>query len=363
MVPRPTSRISIEEPTDMDWFRWYHGTVEDVKFTTIARRCGQSRGHVLALWALLLERASQAPQRGSIEGLDPEDAGALLDLSADVISVIFDAMKGRLHDGKKLLSWDRRQPERERDSVTGNSWRALKKKEKTDVVANVDGNQRQPRGNHKATSGNRRATLEQNRTDKNRGELTPESTLITNLDSSSDARATARSTPAPNANDSKQPTPESDPAGWVASEFTRLHAECWPSFGERRIRWPASLRVDAQALLDQGASPELVVEALRDGLERWRDDADPPSTVKPFTADVTKAVARTQPAKAASDDWAGQAEKARGAWRAKLLGFVDHNGIWSRSWGPSPCEPGCYAPSDLLAEIIGDRKIEARLLG
>ena len=44
----------------MDWFRWHHGSVTDPKFQLVARRAGASLPDVLAVWAYVLEAASQA---------------------------------------------------------------------------------------------------------------------------------------------------------------------------------------------------------------------------------------------------------------------------------------------------------------
>ena len=42
----------------MNWFRWYTGTATDPKFLVVARLSGQNVASVVAVWAMLLERAS-----------------------------------------------------------------------------------------------------------------------------------------------------------------------------------------------------------------------------------------------------------------------------------------------------------------
>lgn len=44
----------------IDWFRWHHGSVTDPKFQLVAKRAGVSLGDVIAVWAFVLEKASQA---------------------------------------------------------------------------------------------------------------------------------------------------------------------------------------------------------------------------------------------------------------------------------------------------------------
>lgn len=56
------------------WFRWHHGTVNDPKWRVVAARASAklSRnvtvGHVLSVWASMLECASQANPRGTLVG-------------------------------------------------------------------------------------------------------------------------------------------------------------------------------------------------------------------------------------------------------------------------------------------------------
>ncbi len=54
----------------MEWFRWYDNTVTDPKLALIAKKSGQSRPVVIAVWAALLEQASRADQRGDLTRFD-----------------------------------------------------------------------------------------------------------------------------------------------------------------------------------------------------------------------------------------------------------------------------------------------------
>jgi hypothetical protein len=98
----------------MKWFRWHHGTVTDAKWRVISRRSAQPIHAVIAVFAAMLERASEADDRGSIEGWSDEDIGAALDLSREDVAAIRNAMQGKVLDGDHLTGWSKRQPLRER---------------------------------------------------------------------------------------------------------------------------------------------------------------------------------------------------------------------------------------------------------
>jgi hypothetical protein len=106
--------------TDMDWFRWWHGTVTDPKFQWVSRRCGLSLAEVIAVWACLLECASTATQgnadatRGNVASFDCNDYDVLLGLGDGQVEKILAAMvdKKLIVEGR-IAGWDGRQPKRE----------------------------------------------------------------------------------------------------------------------------------------------------------------------------------------------------------------------------------------------------------
>ena len=98
----------------MEWFRWYHGTVSDPKFAVIAKKSGQPKHVVLAVWAMVIEYASSRDDRGSIIGLDADELSVTLDLETDQIEAVLSAMMNRgLFSDNKLKNWEKRQPKRE----------------------------------------------------------------------------------------------------------------------------------------------------------------------------------------------------------------------------------------------------------
>lgn len=97
----------------MDWFRWHHDTTADPKWRLVARRSRQPLAVVVALWARILEHASECEERGTLAGWNDEVAAAALDLDSESVAAIRQAMQGLTLDGDELTGWNRRQPKRE----------------------------------------------------------------------------------------------------------------------------------------------------------------------------------------------------------------------------------------------------------
>jgi hypothetical protein len=108
----------------MDWFRWHTGSTTDPKFRVVAKRAAQAvpgvrLSDVLAVWAMLLERASEASERGMIDGYDCEGADAHLDLPDGSACAIVQAMRDKgLITPERVAKWDQRQPKREDTTAT-----------------------------------------------------------------------------------------------------------------------------------------------------------------------------------------------------------------------------------------------------
>ena len=86
----------------MDWFRWHHGSVTDPKFQLVAKKAKASVAEVVAVWAYVLETASQNPKRGHVGGLDAEAIDLALGMddgtTAAILAVLND--RGILSDGR-----------------------------------------------------------------------------------------------------------------------------------------------------------------------------------------------------------------------------------------------------------------------
>jgi len=100
----------------IEWFRSWHGAPTDPKWRTVARRAGARPGDVAAVAWVLFDRASQADDRGSIDGYDAEVIADALGYEPDEIERIIAAMvdKGVIIGGR-LAAWEKHQPKRERD--------------------------------------------------------------------------------------------------------------------------------------------------------------------------------------------------------------------------------------------------------
>lgn len=103
----------------IDWFRWHHGSVNDPKFGLVAKKAGARVGDVIAIWALVLEQASAATERGEYVELDCEATDFLLGADEGTTARIIEAMRARgLITGERVTRWEERQPKRERVDTT-----------------------------------------------------------------------------------------------------------------------------------------------------------------------------------------------------------------------------------------------------
>lgn len=123
----------------MDWFRWWHGTITDPKFQSVARKAGTSVANVIAVWAALLEHASSVTQcdadvtRGDISHFDCEDFDVLLGLRDGESRSILEAMEHKNIIGNGRISrWDDRQQKRD-DSSTERT-RAYRERKKNETL-------------------------------------------------------------------------------------------------------------------------------------------------------------------------------------------------------------------------------------
>lgn len=100
-----------------DWFRSWHGAPTDPKWLGIAKRAGVAPGIAVAVAWALMDRASQASERGSIEGHDAEGLAYFFGCEPEQVEAIVAAMtdKGMIVDGR-FTAWEKRQPVREDDS-------------------------------------------------------------------------------------------------------------------------------------------------------------------------------------------------------------------------------------------------------
>lgn len=114
----------------MSWCRLWEEMPNDPKWRTISRKSGQSIGNVIAVFIHMMSIASQSDERGSINSFVDEDVASSLDMEAEDVAAIREAMQGRVLDGSTISGWERRQPKREDgSSERAKRWRETKKAE------------------------------------------------------------------------------------------------------------------------------------------------------------------------------------------------------------------------------------------
>jgi len=124
----------------MDWFRWHHGSVTDPKFQLVARKTKCRVSDVIAVWAFLLEAASQADDRGNPGQQDFEAIDCALGLDDGQAQAIHGAMIDRgvvVADGR-IAAWEKRQPKREReDDKSTERVKAFREKKRQETQSNA----------------------------------------------------------------------------------------------------------------------------------------------------------------------------------------------------------------------------------
>ncbi|SCM71639.1 hypothetical protein KL86PLE_100295 [uncultured Pleomorphomonas sp.] len=116
-----------------DWFRSWHGAPADPKWRTIAKRAKVPTSLVVSVAWSLLDRASQADERGSIIGADIESLADFLDAEPSDVEAVIKAMheKGVLDD-QRFAAWEKRQPKRE-DTGSTDRVRQFRERQKAGV--------------------------------------------------------------------------------------------------------------------------------------------------------------------------------------------------------------------------------------
>lgn len=100
----------------MDWFRAWAGLSTDPKYLVVMRDTGADGAQVLGVWVALMDHASQARPRGSIEHFDLETYAAFAGIDPARVRAIVAALgpdgplSRPLHNGDRLASWETRQP-------------------------------------------------------------------------------------------------------------------------------------------------------------------------------------------------------------------------------------------------------------
>lgn len=134
---------------DMHWFRWHHGTVTDPKLGLIAKKADVSTAEVIAIWACLLEAASESEDRGNPGAPDFESMDFALGLEEGVAQRVYGLMQDKAliaQETGRLVAWERRQPKREREDDGGAERKRRQRERETGNAANGGEASRSHRG-------------------------------------------------------------------------------------------------------------------------------------------------------------------------------------------------------------------------
>lgn len=119
----------------MQWLRWYHGTVNDPKLRMVAAEAGRPVCEVVAVWAALMECASEAKERGSVAAFSPRVTAFTLGMElGDLLAILTATREAKMLVDDRLAAWDRRQPLREDPTAT-----ERKRKQRSGGRADDDG--------------------------------------------------------------------------------------------------------------------------------------------------------------------------------------------------------------------------------
>jgi hypothetical protein len=246
---------------------------------------------VLSVWICMLDCASQATERGCLEGWDDEAIAVSLDMDAAQVRAIYEAMQGRMLDGDRIRNWEKRQPKRE-DSTAADRQRAARERK---------------RDAHTVTQSHtpsRDVTIEERRGDKIREEAKPsglaERDVVSLLQSA---------------------------CGQAGIDQRK--AVNWLGIGQ------AWLRLD---LSDEQILACIAEIAARPGYK-------PPGTLAYFTPMLTDAASQPKPEKPAE---LTPEQRAELPWR--FVRAYKRDGQW-RGDGPPPGEPGCTVDPAILREF------------
>lgn len=276
----------------MQWFRWHHGTVADPKFRTLARKAGQPVHVVLAVWAAVLEYASDNDPRGSIAGMEVEDIASCLDLDEEIVSAVLNAMQSKVLDGETLSGWDRRQPKREDSSAE--RVRAHRKRQ-------------EQQGNEPELDVTQCNAPDKNRTDKIRTDFKTTHTPGASAPISEDWEL------------SDEDRQAAKLAGVDPDAESRKFRDYWLGKGETRADWSAQWR-------------------------RWLSTAvEQSKTSRP--AKPKKPTAQHDP-----PGVAGQHQPTEAEWRTATRKFKA-SGFWLNSYGPRPDMQSTRVPKHIRQEF------------
>ncbi len=145
------------------WLRWWHGAFSDPKLHAVALRAKASRSEVVAIWAGILEHASQQGTRGDV-GEPAEEIAIALALEIEVVERVMKALEDKgLIVAQRIAAWEERQPQREDPTATQRSQRFRSKRNSNAPPETNDATHKSPDETHQSRA-------EQSRAEQSRAE-------------------------------------------------------------------------------------------------------------------------------------------------------------------------------------------------
>lgn len=139
------------------WLRWWHGAFSDPKLHAVALRAKASRSEVVAIWAGILEHASQQGTRGDV-GEPAEEIAIALALEIEVVERVMKALEDKgLIVAQRIAAWEERQPQREDPTATQRSQRFRSKRNSNATPETNDATHKSPDETHQSRAEQSRA--------------------------------------------------------------------------------------------------------------------------------------------------------------------------------------------------------------
>lgn len=309
------------------WFRWYHGCVSDPKLGVVAKNCKQPKYLVIAVWAALLEMASQASDRGDVSGFSADDFAEAIGADTEAVQVIFDAMLAKgLIEADRVAAWAKRQFEGA-DNTAASRQKRKRERDKSNVTASHGVTERDVTG-VTASETDTDSDAEQNREGRESVAVAPPAP---------EELKPIPKPPLPAKQSSEPDFPDIPPALKREAKATRLPAG-----------WQPSADLQAWAALDL---PRL---DWRRETENFRDYwlAAPGAKGLKLDWDATwrKWMRKSEESLPAARRFNDRQQSNDGGgvdWSRRVEDFRARN-FWLTSWGAAPTDPGCQAPALIL---------------
>lgn len=113
--------------------------MNDPKFSWVARKASCNVATVIAVWAALLEHASQEDERGTLYGFDPESYDCTLGLDDGTCQRVMAAMQDKgLLEADAVSMWESRQNKPDKSAERTQRWREKLKTQSSEEESKKD---------------------------------------------------------------------------------------------------------------------------------------------------------------------------------------------------------------------------------